>query len=121
MAAAGLSFARGKLLDVIETHGPIRPGEIAVMLDQAPRTTATAIDALEQDGLVVRASHPRDRRAHLVTITRKGQLALEEARLPRALTIERVFARLSEREHRQLLALLRKLELAEEEIGPVRD
>ena len=26
MAAAGLSFARGKLLDVIETRGPIRPG-----------------------------------------------------------------------------------------------
>ena len=30
MMAAGLSFSRGQLLDVIETQGPIRPAEIAV-------------------------------------------------------------------------------------------
>lgn len=121
MAAAGLSFARGKLLDVIETRGPIRPGEIAIMLDQAPRTTATAIDALEADGLVRRAAHPHDRRAHLVTITPKGRVALEEARLPRARTIERMFAPLSEGEHRQLLALLRRLGLGEADAGPAAD
>ncbi len=113
MSIAGLSFARGKLLDVIETRGPIRPGEVAVALNQAPRTITTAIDALERDGLVRRDAHPSDRRAHLLTITDRGRVALGQARIPRAQVIERMFGRLDSCEHRQLIALLHKMEVSD--------
>ena len=110
MAAAGLSFARGKLLSLIAAAGPIRPGELAIALDQAPRTIATASVALERDGLVVRAAHPRDRRAHLLEITEKGRLALQEASLPRTLVIEQLFGCLSDKQQAELTALLRKVD-----------
>lgn len=109
LKASGLSFARYKVLMVLERLGPCRPGEVAEQLRHAPRTLTDAFDALERDGLVRREPHPQDRRALLVHLTEQGRQALEQAQVPRQQALEAVFAPLEPAEQRQLLAYLERV------------
>jgi DNA-binding MarR family transcriptional regulator len=112
LQASGLSFARAKVLSLLDKLGPCRPGILAEHLRHAPRTLTDAIDALERDGLVRREPHPDDRRAVLVHLTEAGQEALKQAQIPRKQALEAVFAPLDTDEQAHLLRLLEKVRLA---------
>jgi DNA-binding MarR family transcriptional regulator len=76
LSAHGASMARLKLLAFLAEQ-PRRSIDIASFFDHAPRTVTQAIDWLEQNGLVLRAPVPGDRRAKLVQITEAGRAMLE--------------------------------------------
>ena len=110
MSAQGLSLAREKLLTAIEHEGTCRPAELALVLQQSPRTITDAIDAMDRDGLLVRKRHPTDRRSQLLELTEAGQRALRQVRLPKQEAIDRLFADLDGAARQQLMASLKSIE-----------
>jgi len=77
---------------------------------QIDRTTMGGlIDRLEKEGLVVRRTHPDDRRAYRICLTEKGK-ALEPELTPLAARAQEIFiARLDQQEVETLKSLLEKL------------
>jgi len=110
MSAQGLSLARGKLLTAIAHEGTCRPGELAHVLQQSPRTITDAIDAMDRDGLLVRKPHPTDRRSQLLELTDAGKQALEQVKRPKQAAIDRLFEGLDPLARQQLLISLRSIE-----------
>ena len=79
-AAAELSPSVTAALATIERHGPLTPSELATR-ERVQRPTVTRVLArLEEDGLIVRAADPADRRCSLVTISPAGTALLEVVR-----------------------------------------
>lgn len=77
---------------------------------QIDRTTMGGlIDRLEKEGLVMRCTHPEDRRAYRICLTEKGK-SLEPALAPLAFkTQERLTAKLDRHEVEMLKSLLEKI------------
>jgi DNA-binding MarR family transcriptional regulator len=73
MAERGLTPARGGLIWHLHHQGPLTQRALSQALRVTPRNITGLVDALEADGLVVRAPHPNDRRATLITLTTRGQ------------------------------------------------
>lgn len=76
----GLSYARYELLTLLSftRNGELPLSRIGARLQVHPASVTGAVDKLEQQGLVVRAPHPQDRRAVLARITEEGrQVVLE--------------------------------------------
>ena len=71
----GLSASRAKVLLVLDQAGPMVQRRIGESLRCTPRYVTTLIDALEAEGLVKRGRHATDRRATLVSLTRRGSAA----------------------------------------------
>jgi DNA-binding MarR family transcriptional regulator len=70
----------------------------------SPRAMGERVDELEHLGYVVRRPDPSDRRAKLITLTKKGQACIATINVDEELT-----DRLGERGHRQLRSLLVRL------------
>jgi len=109
MAEQGASFARTKLLLLLERNGPRRSTDIAEVFGHSPRTVTEAIDALEREGLVRRDPDPEDRRAKLVSITQEGRAAVASSEPVRQQLIDQIFGALSQAERQSLQALLDRL------------
>ena len=75
-----LSAAHASAVVTLLDHGPMRIGEFAERESIRMPTATALIDALERDGLVVRAPDPSDRRAVIVTITDDGLRMVDELR-----------------------------------------
>lgn len=97
LSAHGASMARLKLLAFLAEQ-PRRSTDIASFFDHAPRTVTQAIDWLEQNGLVLRAPVPGDRRAKLVQITDAGRAMLEQGLPLYDGIVARTFGSLTEEE-----------------------
>jgi DNA-binding MarR family transcriptional regulator len=81
LAARGLTQARATVLSLVHRGGPSNQRALADTLGVSPRNVTGLVDGLETAGLVVRAAHPGDRRAVLVSLTDAGErvaLALAE-------------------------------------------
>jgi DNA-binding MarR family transcriptional regulator len=78
LAERGLTPARAEALLVLSRHesGMVQR-ELSQALRCSPRHITALIDALETHGFVDRRPHPADRRASLVTLTRRGATATE--------------------------------------------
>ncbi len=61
-------------------QAPAKPTEIAEAAGVTPAGATDIIDRLERHRLVRRLSHPKDRRAVLVTLTPSGRQTFEKAR-----------------------------------------
>ena len=88
--ASGLSAARLSALSVLVFGGPKTLGELAAAEQVRPPTMTRIVRGLEDAGLVMRASDPRDGRVARVRPTAKGKRVLQHAR-------ERRIAKLAER------------------------
>ncbi len=94
---------------VLLQGGPLTQVEIGRAL-WVDRTTMVAIvDDLTRLGLVERARHPEDRRAHAVTLTVQGFEILQVATEAVDATEAECFAPLDDEEREQLRALLQKI------------
>ena len=83
--------------------------ELARRANMSPQAMGELVDELEQLDYVVRQPDPTDRRAKLITLTKKGQACIA-AGIATIDGIERQLAdRLGQRGHRQLRRLLTKL------------
>ena len=87
--------------------GPRRLGELAQVLDVAPRSITAKVDQAEADGQVRRVPDPDDRRATLVELTPAGREVLAHVSAERSAGAADRLARLTPAERAELLRLLR--------------
>src|SRR5262245_57724054 len=79
----GLPYTRLRLLEALHCQGPGMMRALGDGLGLSPRNMTALVDALEDEGLVTRRPHPRDRRAVLVELTDTGRDAAECTLEPR--------------------------------------
>lgn len=109
MSAQGASYARAKMLQFVKSEQPVRSIDIASWFGFAPRTVTEAIDALEREGLLLRAGDPHDRRAKRISLTPAGEHAVAAAETARRHYVERVFSALDAAECDEIIRLIGKL------------
>jgi DNA-binding MarR family transcriptional regulator len=73
LAERGFTRARAEVLWQLQREPKRTQRELSQLLRCTPRNVTDLVDALEASGLVVREPHPTDRRATLVTLTRRGK------------------------------------------------
>lgn len=107
-----VSYARMRLLTVLECDDNQTMSQLAEALAVTPRRVTDLVDALEADGLVTRHPHPKDGRSTLVTITEEGlkHQKVEWKRLQTDVSI--AFGDLTPDQQAQLLQISRDLTVA---------
>jgi DNA-binding MarR family transcriptional regulator len=83
--------------------------DLARQANMSPQAMGELVDELEQLGYVVRRPDPTDRRAKLITLTRKGQACIAAGIATIDGIEQQLTDRLGERGHRQLRRLLTTL------------
>ena len=101
-ADTALTPARTHLLGELNRLGPSTQQTLATSLKVSPRNITGLVDALEAAGFVIRRSHPRDRRAILVTLTEQGSQTIAEMGQERAQIASALIADLSSDQVEQL-------------------
>ena len=101
-ANTALTPARTHLLWELSRLGPSTQQTLATSLKVSPRNITGLVDALEAAGFVIRRSHPRDRRAILVTLTEQGSQTIAEMAQERAQIASALIADLSSDQVEQL-------------------
>lgn len=112
MSGSGLSLARFRVLSELRSTNRMRMNELSSALGVVPRTVTTIIDSLETEGLLARLPDPADRRATLLEITQDGLAQLAQLDTTHEATAAEVFDVLTAVEKRQLVKLLRRLQVA---------
>ena len=97
------------VLDHLDRAGPISQQQLGAALRIDPSNLVGLLDALQQDGLVVRARDAADRRRHLVGLTDPGHLRLESAKRATAEAEADLLSPLDAGERRQFLGALERL------------
>ncbi len=77
LARRGLTGSRAHLLWELRDGTPRTQQTLAKALGVSPRTITGLVDGLVVSGFVTREPHPTDRRATLVTFTRRGKRAAQ--------------------------------------------
>jgi DNA-binding MarR family transcriptional regulator len=93
-------------------EGPLRLRDLAQRMGTSTPTASRSVDALEAFGLVTRAPEPGDRRALRIEVTSRGRALLDERLARAAVAFQPAAATLSAAEHRELVALLRRMTAA---------
>ncbi|MFE4198668.1 MarR family winged helix-turn-helix transcriptional regulator [Paenarthrobacter sp. NPDC056912] len=75
---AGYPDVRMRHLSVLETLGPegARASALALHFDMTAQSMGELIDDLERSGYLSRVQDPADRRARILTLTLRGQVAI---------------------------------------------
>ncbi|MGA4839198.1 MarR family winged helix-turn-helix transcriptional regulator [Streptomyces sp. G45] len=102
--AAAFGLTGPQAIALRELSGPMTLRELAERMSCEPSNATFVSDRLEEQGLVERRPHPRDRRAKQLVLTPKGTELRE--RLLALLAEESPLSPLSEREQADLHALL---------------
>ncbi len=71
----GLTAARAEVLLALQERGPMVQRRLSDSLRCTPRNVTGLVDGLEAQGLVERGPHPTDRRATVVSLTKRGEAA----------------------------------------------
>lgn len=108
---AGLGLTDFATLEALLHKGPLTIGEIQSRVPLALGSMTAVVDRLEKGGLILRTPSPDDRRARVLKLSPKGNAVVERAFQHHAASLESATAALTQREKRQLRALLRKLGL----------
>jgi DNA-binding MarR family transcriptional regulator len=77
--AVGLPFSRVRALDRLR-RGPLTLRALAEVMGTDPPATTVIVNDLEARGLVVRETHPDDKRAKVVSLTAEGRRVVRSAR-----------------------------------------
>lgn len=93
--ALGLTPSRTHLLWELGQRGPVPQRVLADALKVTPRAVTGLVDALADDGLVTRETHPTDRRATLVTLTARGQTLVRQLKRDHKALARALFAPMS--------------------------
>ena len=105
----GLPYTRLRLLETLHCQGPAMMRAVGDQLGLSPRNMTALVDALEDEGLVTRRTHPTDRRAVLLELTDEGRDVADQTLEPRVAAIAAAFDVLPEGERRQFVHTLAKM------------
>ncbi len=97
------------VLDHLDRAGPISQQELGAALRIDPSNLVGLLDALQHDGLVVRARDAADRRRHLVGLTDAGHLRLQSAKRATVEAEADLLAPLGPAERKQFVEMLGRL------------
>jgi len=75
----GLSTEQFGVLTSIKSRGPLRPSDLSNILERTPNSISMLIDRMVKAGLVRRTRDRKDRRTVTVSLTSKGEAAVEPA------------------------------------------
>ncbi|HEV7896709.1 MAG TPA: MarR family transcriptional regulator [Planosporangium sp.] len=106
LVARGLTRARATVLWQVHRQGPATQRQLAQTLAVTARNVTGLVDGLEAGGFVIRAPHPQDRRATLVTLTDAGRAVAAQLEADYAAASARLFAGLSSRDVQRFTATL---------------
>lgn len=121
LAERGVTLARAAVVVLVDRRGASTQRSLSRALRVTPRNVTGLVDALEAEGLVVRAPHPSDRRATLVTLTRRGTALARALRRDQDSFAGRLFGDLDPAEVSAFSRVLdRVLARIEERLGPPR-
>jgi MarR family 2-MHQ and catechol resistance regulon transcriptional repressor len=109
---SGLGFSDFAVLEVLLNKGPQRVSDIGRRIDLTSGSITTAIDRLEERGLVVRGLDDEDRRSRIVRLTPAGRARISEVFAQHAAALEAASGGLTKTERKSLIALLKKLGIA---------
>lgn len=104
-----LSYPRRRVLEVLESSGPLIMRDLADALGMTARNITAIVDALEKAGFVARRPHATDRRATLIELTDAGRIETDQARLQAADKLGSLFGQLSPAEQQVYADLLARL------------
>ena len=105
----GLGLTDFAALEALLHKGPLTIGEIQTKVPLALGSMTAAVDRLERKGLILRAPLPRDRRARVLKLSPRGRAVVQGAFRRHAADLESAMTILTNRERRQLRALLKRL------------
>ena len=101
-----------RVLTLLKDRGPMKMRELSEELGVTATNITALVDALEQDGLVVRRQHPEDRRATLIELTPQARERIERRCEEFKSEVATLFEDLVEKDRRELLRLLDRLQEA---------
>jgi MarR family transcriptional regulator, 2-MHQ and catechol-resistance regulon repressor len=104
-----MGFSDFAILEALLHKGPQTVGEIGRRIDLTSGSITTAIDRLEQRGLVARGPHATDRRARVVRLTREGRAQIAKVFADHKAVMDQVAQALTKAERLTLIELLKKL------------
>ncbi len=108
----GVTYARMRLLGALHCGGPKIMSGLSDELGVTKRNVTALVDALEEEGLVVRRPHPTDRRATVIALTGRGSETMDRMYDEHRAAVAELFVGLSEEEQRELIRLLGQLRAA---------
>jgi len=109
IASLDICLSDFAVLEILLNKGPHPVNTIGKRVMLTSGSITTAVDRLEERGLVRREQSAEDRRVFIVDLTAKGRRFIERAFEGHKETMERAAGVLTQREREQLLPLLRKL------------
>jgi len=75
----GITWEQVSVLGAIKSRGPLRPSELALILERTPNSTSMLVDRMVKAGLVRRTRDRKDRRVVTVSLTEKSQTIVDRA------------------------------------------
>jgi MarR family transcriptional regulator, 2-MHQ and catechol-resistance regulon repressor len=105
----GLGDSDFRVLEVLLHKGPLPVNVIGEKVELTTGSITTAVDRMEAKWLVVRKSHPADRRVRIVELTAKGRRLIEKAYAQHEIDMEKAMTALSHEERAVLVELLKRL------------
>jgi len=117
----GLGLSDFAVLEAILNKGPTPVNAIGEKVRLTSGSITTAVDRLEQRGLVERRNHPDDRRSRVVHLTEAGRRMIACAFADHEKAMEAAAAALAPAERAQAIALLKKLGLSCSQMAQVKE
>jgi DNA-binding MarR family transcriptional regulator len=118
----GLTSEQLQVLASIKSRGPLRPSDLASILERTPNSMSMLIDRMVKAGLVRRTRDRKDRRVVTVSLTEKGKTAVEPAVPAGWEFAHEVLSTLSDDEQRDLASLLERVKCElDSHLDPERD
>ena len=107
--ATDLGLSDFATLELLLHKGPQRVNEIGRRIQLTSGSITTAVDRMQQRGLVKRAADAQDRRASVVELTAKGRALITQVFAAHQASMDLAAGALSKTERGALIQLLKKL------------
>jgi len=114
--ARAISMSHLHLMSFLDAQGPLAMSRVAELLGSGLPTATGLVSRMEERGLVVRTHDTEDRRVVTVSLTEAGMEELRELNSARRARMAAALARLSVPEQTRLLAGIRTLRSAFEQL-----
>jgi DNA-binding MarR family transcriptional regulator len=102
----GLTTEQWGVLTSIKSRGPLRPTDLASILERSPNSISMLVERMVKAGLVRRTRDRKDRRVVTVSLTSKGEKAVEPAVIAGWEFIHKTLSPLSDNDQRALASML---------------
>jgi DNA-binding MarR family transcriptional regulator len=104
-----LSLNQTAVLGLLTKNPAMTPTEIAERLRTSPQSLTRTLAALDEQGMISRATDPSDRRQSMLSITRSGTEAIHQEMRPRDLWLAGVIERELTEAERDILVVAGRL------------